>query len=162
MQFERLTYAEFLLRKYGPMDGLKTARILSCPEFQWKNVVTIGGRPSECVRRAFLSELLEVMYVVVRKSLRPNSLLLVPYQREPPEVVAKVMLFFVWCVHHLTEGNKGFHRPIETRIVDLCDVSIFHELAGPRNAELRDFIQVQLRRFWWSGNQRLPTTFDIV
>lgn len=162
MRFERLVYPDHILRKHGPLDGLKRTRILRCDDFVWKNTISLGARPSRRVRTAFLSEWVEAMHVVVRRSVRPDSLLIVPHQRDPEDVVAKTTLFFVWCVHRLSIGGTGFHRPRTTRIVDVEDVSPFLELIGPRNDELRHFFGTQLERFLWTDPEMVSAAFEIV
>lgn len=161
-QFEPLVYPDWVFRKYGPLDGLKHARILRCEDFAWKHTVSLGGRPSGRVRKAFAAEMMDAVDVVVRKTVRPESVLLVPYHREPADLVAKMTLFFAWCIHRQPVTRQRFYRPSTIRIVDAEDVTIFHDLIGPRSEELQRFIRDLLERFWWADHVGTSALFEIV
>jgi hypothetical protein len=160
--FEPLIYPEWVLRKYGPLDGLRHTRILSCDDFTWKHTVSLGGRPSRRVRKAFAAEMMEAFDVVVRKTVRPDSVLLVPYHREPADLVVKMTLFFAWCIHRQPVSRQRFYRPNTIHIVDAEDVTIFQELIGPRSEELQGFIRDLLQRFWWADYSETSATFEII
>ena len=148
--FSPLEYPDWMQRKYGgQLDGIRTSRFLSSPDFVWRNVVSIRARPSASLRTRFQTEFLEAMVVSIRHIVRPKKVLFVPYHAQPPELVVMNTLCMIYFMMRMPLGRRTFFRPHEIEIVDVHDGGSFHRILSDvmNSGALTEFVKRQAERF---------------
>jgi hypothetical protein len=158
--FSAFEYPEWMRNRYGvPLDGLGLTRFLSAPQFPWKNVLSIGSRPSVNPRAKFQAEVLESMVVAVRHSVRPKKLLFMPYNSSPVEIVAMNMLCIIYFIMRIPLGKRTFYRPPEIEIVDLKDSTVFAEAVNDANYSIfKKFLKRQVSKHWLLTDEQIDET----
>jgi hypothetical protein len=150
-RFSKVNYASYIIAKYSQMDGIKRAKGLLLENSLWKYAISFPGRPTNNLRKVFVSEFLEVLNGFIRPVLRPRSVLILPYQDRPVDTVALMSLFVAWSICRLPLPGRDIRMIPDITIADKRDVSIIAEYSGPRINEFTQFAGRQLGRFWWSG-----------
>lgn len=137
--------------------------LLTAPDFAWKQALSVQSRPSRRVRASH-EDRMDTLHGLVRRVIRPQRLLLVPWRHAPADEVARSMLFHLWRVHRYAYKFGARMAPDEIVIVDRHDVGIFRDLIGPRRDELQAYIDEQGCRGGGggSGNRQEAVRFECV
>jgi hypothetical protein len=141
-RFAPLDLRDFGRAQRGHGNLLAGVDLLVAPGFAWKQVLSVRSRPSRRTRASHV-DTMDTVTGLVRRVMRPQLLLLVPWRHAPAEQVAKSMLFHLWRMHRYAHQYGARMAPDEIAIIDLHDVGIFRDLVGPRRDELQAFIDAQ-------------------
>lgn len=167
-RFSALEYPEWMRNKYGFClnNGFALARLLSAPEFTWKNVLSMTSRPTASPRAKFQAEFLDAMVVTIRHTIRPKKLLFLPYNASPADVVVLNTLCIIYFIMRHPLGKRTFYRPPELEIVDLGNAAMFADaVRGHKVANFKEFLKRQASKHWWLSDEELeeyPPSFEFI
>lgn len=162
--FVRTRYPEFLLRKYGPLDGLRHSLVATPEGLAWSRVIAFPSRPTEMPRRSLISEYVEVLNALIRGQIRPKDILILPLQNRPSQSVAMLSLFMAWSISRLSLPGRRVKQQPDITIGALEGVAEVRKYATEEVGQFRDYAGKQLDRLWWSGDwtEMEAPTFEII